>query len=142
MSVNDTLEYLIVLTRHVHKGDSSAATLALLIDLDFQPHMDGFDYLRKSILIKTMNVCVRLSEIYHEITDNTDLEVGTTQIDQSIRNLLSDAWKSKDLTKWRYFFSESVLCGNRPSNFVFIAKIACFIELWNSWCKEVACHEQ
>ena len=61
------------------------------------------------------------------------------QINQAIHNLLAMTWKCRNRDKWALFFSEQEDEGC-PANYVFIARMACFMELWCSWCKEeVSC---
>lgn len=138
-TIDDTMSYVSILTRHVQKDDLSAAILAVLSELEFQAHLDGFSYLRKSIFLKTVHSDMRLAAIYLEIIRIYNFEVGDTQIDQAIRSSIGSAWKNRNKEKWGYFFSEGDGKSQKPSNFEFIARIACFMEMWNSWCKEVSC---
>lgn len=135
-TIDDTMAYVLVLTRHVHKGDIPAAILAVLADLEFQVHLDGFIHLRKSIFFKTVAPDMHLAAIYLEIIRICNNEFGSTQIDQAIRNSIAGAWKDRNRGKWGYFFTEKNDVPRKPSNYEFIARIACFMELWCSWCKE------
>lgn len=136
-TIDDTLEYVDLLTRHVRKGDVPAAILALLAELGFQAHMDGFVYLRKAILIKCKNYDLRLAEIYEEIIRISADKIGYTQVDQAIRSAIETAWKRRDREVWDYFFSERKT-GKRkkPTNYEFIAELGCVMELWCSKYKE------
>ena len=136
-TIDDTMRYVALLARHIHKGDLPAAILAVLADLEFQPHEEGFPYLRKSIYLKTVDSDLNLSGIYLEIIRICCYVSGSKQIDQAIHNSINGAWKDRDREKWKLFFSEGA--GGRPSNYAFIARMACFMELWCSWCKEVSC---
>ena len=66
-TLDDTMAYVALLTRHIQKGDVPAAILAVLADLEFQAHKEGFPYLRKCIYLKTVHTDMNLSAIYLEI---------------------------------------------------------------------------
>lgn len=136
-TIDDTMEYVALLTRHVHKGDIPAAILAVLADLEFQTHKVGFPFLRKSIYLKTVDSDMNLDEICQEILRICDSARGVRQINQAIHNLIIETWKYRNRAKWDMFVSERDVEKDYPSNFAFIARMACFMELWCSWCKEV-----
>ena len=137
-TIDDTMEYVLVLTRHIHKGDIPAAILAVLVELKLRPHRAGFPFLRNSIYMKALNNELELDAIYLELIRICSSALGNKQIDQAIRNSIAEAWKCRNKEKWGYFFDEEE-GSRRPSNFEFICQIACFIELWYSWSKEVSC---
>lgn len=131
--VNETLEYVISLAVHVRRGDISAATLTVLIELGFQTHVDGFVYLRKALQMRCDKADMRLSDIYQEIADACDISISSRQIEQAIITAIDLAWQNRDNEKWSYFFREEFL-KSKPSNKVFIAQLACFLELWRDCC--------
>lgn len=131
--VNETLEYVISLAVHVRRGDISAATLTVLIELGFQTHVDGFVYLRKALQMRCDKADMRLSDIYREIADACDISISSRQIEQAIITAIDLAWQNRDNEKWSYFFREEFL-KSKPSNKVFIAQLACFLELWRDCC--------
>lgn len=131
--VNETLEYVISLAVHVRRGDISAATLTVLIELGFQTHVDGFVYLRKALQMRCGKADMRLSDIYREIADACDISISSRQIEQAIITAIDLAWQNRDNEKWSYFFREEFL-KSKPSNKVFIAQLACFLELWRDCC--------
>jgi len=135
-TIDDTMKYLALLTRHIHKGDLPAAILAVLAELEFQAHREGFPYLRKSIYFKTMDFDLNLSAIYLEIIRVSSNSTGSKQIDRAIYTCLQWAWKHRNREKWDLFLKEEELEGEPPSNYAFIARMACYMELWRSWCKE------
>lgn len=138
-TIDDTMGYVALLTRHIQKGDIPAAILAVLAELEFQAHKEGFPYLRKSIYLKTVNSDLNLSAIYLEIIRICESVSGSKQIDRAIGSTIGDAWDGRDREKWDlFFYSEEDSC-SRPSNYAFIARMACYMELWCSWCKEVSC---
>lgn len=131
--VNETLEYVISLAVHVRRGDISTATLTVLIELGFQTHVDGFVYLRKALQMRCDKADMRLSDIYREIADACDISISSRQIEQAIITAIDLAWQNRDNEKWSYFFREEFL-ETKPSNKVFIAQLACFLELWRDCC--------
>lgn len=135
--INGTLEYVDLLTRHIRKGDVSAAALALLAELGFQAHMDGFGYLRKAILLRYRNYDLRLAEMYAEIIQTSSIQISYTQVDQAIRCAIDAAWKNRDKETWDLFFSEQKMGKKkRPSNYEFIAEMGYILELWHSKYRE------
>lgn len=137
-TVNETLAYVIMLACDVRKGDVPAAILAVLIELGFQSHMDGFWILRRAVLLKYERQELRLATVYQEIVESSDLELSYNQAEQAVLSAIDSAWKNRDKEKWDYFFSEERLGKKRkPTNKEFISHMACFMELWNSHCQEV-----
>lgn len=132
-TVNETLEYVISLTNHVRKGDVSAAILTLLVELGFQVHMDGVGYLRKAILLRCNDPDMRLSSIYQEIVRLYGFALSCNQVEQAMVGAIEVAWKNRDSAMWRYFFY-GVMEETKPSNKAFVARIACFMELWRDCC--------
>ena len=117
----------------------AAAILAVLAELEFQAHKEGFPYLRKSIYLKTVHVELNLSAIYLEVIRAGGNVSGSRQIDRAICNCILNAWVGRNRKKWDLFFTGNEDGDDRPSNYAFIARMACFMELWCSWCKEVSC---
>lgn len=137
-TVNETLEYVISLSCDIRRGDVPAAILAVLIELGFQSHMDGFWILRKAILIKYEHQELRMSMVFDEIITSAGFEMSYNQMEQAVLSAIDSAWKNRDIEKWDYFFSEERMGKVRkPTNKEFISHIACFMELWNSHCQEV-----
>lgn len=141
-TVNETLAYVIMLSCDIRKGDIPAAILAVLIELGFQSHMDGFWILRKAIQIKYENQELRMSMVFEEIVSSSGFGMSSNQLEQAAFSAIDSAWKNRDAEKWDYFFSEERLGKQRkPTNKEFISHMACFMELWNSHCQEV-CYEK
>lgn len=137
-TVNETLEYVISLSCDIRRGDVPAAILAVLIELGFQSHMDGFWILRKAILIKYEHQELRMSMVFEEIITSAGFEMSYNQMEQAVLSAIDSAWKNRDIEKWDYFFSEERMGKVRkPTNKEFISHMACFMELWNSHCQEV-----
>ena len=141
-TVDDTIVYVLFLTRHIRGGDVPAALLALLVELGFSPSWDGFVYLRKIILMRYQNPDLRFNELYREVGQQYDPAVNADQVEQAIRCAIDAAWKNRDETEWRYFFPHRRSnTAKKPSNGEFIATMACVMELWCSGCRE-ACYER
>lgn len=130
----EILTFVFSATSYVHKGDVPAAILLLLMELGFQTHTDGFGYLRKAIFLKYNNPGMRMSAIVQEIVKMSDDAVGTKQIEQAICSAIETAWADRDEEKWGLIFYDKL---EKPTNKVFVARIACIMELWNS-CREVS----
>lgn len=139
-SVDTTLVYMISLTRHIRKGDVSAAALALLVQLGFQSYVDGFGYLRKAVCFKCQDPDMRLSAIYQKIVEAYEFTIDQNQIEQAMLSAIKFAWENREAEDWDYFFSaKRMKKTTRPTIKEFVAQIGCVMELWCSYCEEV-CH--
>lgn len=137
-TIDDTIVYVLFLTRHIRGGDVPAALLALLVELGFSPSWDGFGYLRKIILMRYENPDLRFNELYREVGQQCVPALSSEQVEQAIRSAIDAAWKNRDDTEWRYIFpNRKGKAAKRPSNGDFIATMACVMELWCSGCREV-----
>lgn len=132
-TVNGTLEYVISLTSHVPAGDVPGAVLTLLAEMGFHAHMDGFYYLRKAICLRCDEPDMRMSSIYQEIVMESHYAITCEQVEQAIMGVISNAWRSRNREIWGYFFC-GMLGKSKPSNKVFVSRIACFMELWRGCC--------
>lgn len=138
-TIDNTLEYIIFLTRHIRKGNVPGAILAVLMELGFPEYCDGFGYLRKAIYIKYCDSCIRFSAIYLSIAQKYSPGADSNQIEQDIRAVINLAWKVRDTEKWcRFFPTDKNGWLDKPSNGRFIARFACLMELWNDIREEVS----
>ena len=139
VTINETLDYILFLTRHLRRGNIRAAALAILMDLGFPEYSDGFAYLRSAIIIRFGNTYMRFGAIYQQIAEQHGLGITIQQIEQDIRSLITEAWKYRNVEKWMIVFPPN---GNgdleKPSNGRVIAKFACLLELWQDCCEEVS----
>ena len=139
--VNETQAYVISLTCHICGGDVWAAILAVLFELGFRPSMDGFLYLRRAIMLRYQNSDARISEIYQIIAQEYDSATSSAQVEQAIYSIITAAWQNRDAAQWDYFFSEKIMGRHsRPTNKEFISHMACFMELWCSYCRKEEVH--
>ena len=139
-TVDDTLLYLLTLLRHVARGDVPAAAMALLIEMGFQTNVDGFWQLRDAIVLKQQDYRLHFQEIYEEVGASYGFS-GTRPVEERIRDSLDNAWKNRNEIPWNYFFSDKRTGKlKRPSSGVFIAHMACVLELWRRSCGEVYCY--
>lgn len=134
---DDTLRYVQFLARRFEKRNIRAIVLMILYDLGFDPSNEGFGYLRMAIEMQCAEMAFTVTKgIYPAISRIVDDGNSWKYIDQAIRRAINTAWKEREPEKWELFFPAS---GGRvpkcPSNKVFIARIACIIELCQS-CKE------
>lgn len=136
-TIDDTLNYILFLTRHVRKRNVPGAILALLMELRCPEHHDGFGYLRRAIFLRFQDLDLRFGRIYQMIVESCDPGTTTGQIDQDIRAVIGSAWAVRDAERWDYIFPAG---GDgmqiKPSNGRFIARIACLMVLWNDCCEE------
>lgn len=135
-TIDECLSYVLSVTRYLKRGDFQAILLAILIELGFPVHRDGFEFLMEAILLKREYPRMRLSGIYDEIIHRSGEVVGYNQIEQSIRSIIRIAWERRDHEIWLYFFSEDEIGKKYPSNKVFISQMAYLAKLLSS-CEEV-----
>lgn len=136
-TVDDTLSYVLFMTRHIKEGDVPAATLALLMELGFQSNVDGFWQLRDAIVLKYTRYHMRFGEIYTEVGSLYGIRTGSKQVEQTIRDAINAAWDNRNEITWGYFFSHKRTGALiKPSNSAFIGNMACTMVLWNSSRKE------
>lgn len=139
VAINDTLDYILFLTRHLRRGNVRAAALAILMDLGFPEYSDGFGYLRAAIIIRVGNAYLRFGTIYQQIARMQDPGTSEQLVEQGIRGVITEAWKYRDMEKWMIVFppdGKGKL--EKPSNGKVIAKFACLLELWQDCCEEVS----
>ena len=136
-TIDECLSYVLVLTRHIRRGDFQAMLLAVLIEMGFPVHVDGFSYLMDAILIKREYPNMILADIYDEIMQRHEEFIDHSQIEQAIRRAIKLAWKRRNHNIWLYFFSETDISRKSPSNKVFISQMAYLAELL-SRCEEVS----
>lgn len=127
--MNEFLTYVFSVTCYIHKGDVPSAILILLMEMGFQTHKEGFGYLRKAIYLRYHNQDLRMSSIAVEIVKMTGDTVSSKQIDQSICEVIEGAWDNRDDETWGLLFDDSL---GKPSNKVFVSRLACVMELWNN----------
>lgn len=131
-TINDTLGYIISLTRHITAGDCWGAATALMIELGFLPHEEGFDYMREAILHRVDNRNIQLNESYLKIVQAYSNRINTSQIEQAIRRLVKHTWKQRNVDKWSYIYSvERLQQSGCPANKELIARLGCLITLWS-----------
>ena len=139
VTINETLEYILFLTRHVPKGNIRVAALALLLDMNFPEYSDGFGYLRQAIVIRVGNEHIRFNAIYQEIAELQGPGTIDLHVEHDIRSLIAEAWKYRDVEKWLIIFPPAGKGKQeRPSNGKTIARFARLLELWRDCCKEVS----
>lgn len=138
---DETLEYVQFLARHFDKQNVKAVTLVILIDMNFRPSNDGFQYLRRAIEIELSKPSRSVTKgVYPAISHVYDANESWKPVEQAIRRAIKVAWNERDEEIWELFFP--LYAGKRakcPSNKEFITRICCIIELWQN-CKE-ACYE-
>ena len=84
-TINETLEYILFLTRHIPKGNIRAASLALLMELGFPENTEGFGYLRAAIIIRVGKAYLRFSTIYQKVAEMQGPGISDRQVEQDIR---------------------------------------------------------
>lgn len=136
-TIGNTMRYILSLDRYFTAGDTSSATLAILLDLGFSVHCDGFSHLRLAISRKHACPHLRCQDIYEEVAQKYGCAANAVQIEQAVRSAISSAWSAGPQEQWDLLFPPGK-DGRRkkPANFEFIARIACILELWTG-CRKI-----
>ncbi len=132
------LTYVQLLARHFRKDDINAAIVIILFDLGLPSDMEGFLYLRAAIALYHAKTATSMVKGIYPIIAQDHYDNHSWQyIDQAIRRVIQSAWDAREEDTWELFFPSSTRRKTKcPPNKVFIARISCIIELWQS-CKEV-----
>lgn len=136
-SIDECISYVLAITCHISREDYQAILLAVLIELGFPVHTDGFVYLLEAILIKRDHPKMRMAAVYEEIAQRSEESINYTLIEQSIRRTIKMAWSRGKFDSWLYFFSEKEAGGKGPANKVFISRMAYMSELLNR-CEKIS----
>lgn len=137
-TVDDTLDYVIFLTRHIKNGNIRKAILVVLMELGFQADYDGFGYLRKAIYLKSSDSDLRVNAVYREVGKMSEQRRGIRQVESAIRDTINAAWAVRKGEKWQHFFSGKQNWDEiKPANGVFISTMGCVMELWCDCDREV-----
>lgn len=132
-TIDNTIQYVISLTRCFCTGDVNAAILAILLDMGFSVQCDGFTHLRLAIGRKYAYPQCRCQDIYEAVSNAYDGVTTHCQIEQAIRSAIDSAWNTGPQEQWDLVFPAGK--NNRrkkPSNYEFISRVACILELWTS----------
>lgn len=136
-TIDDTLRYVLMLTRHIRKGHVRGAVLALLMDLGFSESLDGLTFTREAIFLRYQNNLLRFNAIYTMVAQRCGLGEDTDPIEQAVRKSITDAWQRGSRSKWVLLLypERKVVC---PTNGQFISRCACLMQLWLECCEEEA----
>lgn len=140
-TIDDTLRYVLLITRHIRKGRVRGAILALLMDLGFSESLDGISFTQESIYLRYYDNLLRFNTIYSMVAQRLGLGYDTNLIEQGVRRSINDAWENGSRRKWFLLFypERRTEC---PTNGQFIARCACLMRLlcdcWDECCDEEA----
>ena len=131
------LDHVSFLGRRFQKDDIQSVTILILLDLGIPSQRDGFERLKMAII----NCCEnpelnRMAMLYETV----DAEAGYFAVDQSIRGVIKAGMNAGREKSWNYYFPVSEDGKwKRPSNAVFITRIARVVKLWQDCGEEVSC---
>jgi len=137
--IDNTLDYIIFLTRHIPRRNIQAAAMVFMMDLHFPEYEDGFGYLMEAMVMKADNIFLRVGDIYQKIADIQELGINHKQVEQGIRSLIGCTWKKRDAGKWMIYFStdgeELTAC---PTNKKVISRFGNLLKLLKESSEEVS----
>lgn len=137
-STNDTLYHAVFLAQHFSRSDLQSGLVYILLELQMPSHTIGYHYVQTAILLFYQDpVHTLLTGVYQMVGQTLDPSATYKQIDQAIRFVIDQAYTNCDPQVWSYYFQPK-RPPKRPSNYEFIARIACFMKLWQACCKEAS----
>lgn len=144
MAIEDTLKHVLFLARLLKNCSPQCVVVSILMELNIPTKNAGFEYLKRAILLFHENPTLMITkDIYQKIGESCAEAVSIAQVEQSIRQVISAAWKNKDQSAFIRYFS----CGangivKKPTNAEFISRIARILELWEGCCEKEADYER
>lgn len=137
--IEGTLEHAKFYARHLNMCDPQYAALAVLMELEVATDCDGFDYLKRSIIVFMNRPAIGLKKgIYLEVGRQYSPEIDGDNVEASIRRAIQMAWRIRDEEIWAFYFpTDRNGRVKKPSNGEFISRVARFLELWQGCCEEV-----
>lgn len=141
-TIDETLEHVLLLARHLRKCDVSGVIIVMLMELGVPTKCIGFEFLKRAILLVYQDPTRALSkDIYQEITVLYS-QNSEEQVDQAIREVIGKAWKTGSDDAWGWYFAyNGQKRPKKPTNAEFITRLARILELWNRICDKEVCYE-
>lgn len=135
--IDDTLEHILFLARHLHGFDTRHIVKVFLLELNVSTHYDGWRYSIEAITLFSEDPQQRITkEIYPLVARRCGLPGRAGQVERGMRTVIDAAWKNRDDEIWkRYFPVASDGKIKRPSNAEFISRIAEALDLWKVCCQ-------
>lgn len=134
-TIDDTLRYVLLVTRHIKRGCVRSAILAVLMDLGFSESLDGLTFVRLAIFFRFENMLLRFNTIYTMVAEQFGLGPDSNLIEQAIRGSIEGARKNGSEEKWLLVCPPETEGEKHPSNGRFISRFACLLQLWQD-CRE------
>lgn len=114
--------------------DLSTAISNILLTLGFPTHLDGFLFLQAGLPLYMRDPGQSLTkELYVAI--GAPHHKTAAQVERSIRSAIEIAWKQGDPKLWQRYFGTPDGMAARPSNNVFISRIATALQEQGYGCK-------
>lgn len=137
IAIEATLVHVLFLARHLKNCDPQGMAVVALLELGIPTKRAGFDLLKKSIIIAYERPGLSTKEIFLEIGQKYEPQMTFTQIDQTIRDAISEAWEFRDDEMWRCYLPQIMAHGMRkPTNAEIITQLARLMDLWVGCRKE------
>lgn len=134
-TIEGTLKHVLFYSKYLNNFDLQSVTVAVLIELGVATKRNGFDYLKKAVMLLYEEPVSQVTkDIYPAVGACYSPAVGKLQVEQAIRSAINEAWKNRDEDVWAYYFPQ----GKKPSNAEFISGIVRFLELLRGCRKEAA----
>ena len=136
MEADDTLEHILFLARRFDRKRIRHVVIMILLELHIPTQCSGFELLVMAIVLCIENPKLILHSSVFEAVARMCGGFSAKQVEQAIRRAIDVGWDSGDDAPWQRYFPPEI--GGeyvRPSNMVFVTKIARVVELWTG-CRE------
>ena len=130
--IDNALEYILHLLRHLPASNVPQAIEMLLCHLNFEVHLEGFEYTKQAIYLKSISKELRISEIHLQIIQNSSVNTNTRALEQSMRQAVKHAWSLRNEEIWTALIPEYLWKTGCPSSGMLVTYLAYLICLWSS----------
>ncbi len=134
-TIERTLCHILLLARHLERCNLRGAIVVTLMELGVPTKCVGFEFLKKAVELQHIDPTRTLAkDIYLEISLHYK-QSSEEVVEQAIREAIRMAWRHGSRQAWDWYFSyDGRTATNKPSNGVFISRIAYILEIWQE-CK-------
>ena len=140
--MQSTFEYMIshakFLSKHLNPRHIDHCITAVLLELGIATSRAGFQQLKQGILIHYKNPRRQATkDLYPAIGAMCRPAASGTQVEQTIRTAIQEAWIQRDEGVWMRFFplNDDGLI-EKPTSLDFISRVSRFLEVWQGCYKE------
>lgn len=135
-AINEAIEHLRFLAKMFSRKNVRYVVILLLLEIGIPTNYDGFEYLVQAIMIYFSDPAQMIVKgLYPAVANACNKPEDAELIDSAIRAAIAFAWDQCCDTRELYFPSNRY--SDKPSNTVFISRVARILQVWEGCRKEV-----